>query len=202
MLVETNETIWVSQNIAGTYHSKVYWVSKGMGHIGTTLDPDYIGASLISVHNHSNDPIKLTPEKDTFVSLVFYYVKTKSSIPHLNKPSRPEILKQFQVSRDEDSWLDEPFRNDPKKLKTKLKESETFIKFKKGWFGSAAYFLPYIILLIIAVLSFCTYLYLDAMKATLGQNTWYSTSVSIADRAAFLSFGALILQITTDARRS
>lgn len=202
VLIETNETIWVSQNIAGTYHSKVYWVSKGIGHIGTTLDPDYIGASLIAVHNHSSEPIELTPEKETFVSLIFYYVKTKSSIPHLNKPGRPEILNQLQVSQDEDSWLDEPFRNDPKKLKAKLKESETFIKFKKGSFGSIAYFLPYIILVIIAVLSFCIYLYLNAMQEVLGKNNWYSTFVSIADRATFLSFGALILQITTDVRRS
>ncbi len=202
VLVETNETIWVSQNIAGTYHSKVYWVSKGMGHIGTTLDPDYIGASLISVHNHSSDPIELTPEKETFVSLVFYYVKTKSSIPHLNKPGRPEILKQFQVSQDEDSWLDEPFRNDPKKLKIKLKESETFIKFKKGWFGSAAYFLPYIILSIIAILSLFISLYLNDRQEILSQNNWYSTLVFLTDRAALLSFTTLLVQFTNDLRRS
>jgi deoxycytidine triphosphate deaminase len=41
VLVATNESIWVSHKIAGTYHSKVKLVSKGIGHIGTTLDPDF-----------------------------------------------------------------------------------------------------------------------------------------------------------------
>lgn len=202
VLIETNETIWVSQNIAGTYHAKVYWVSKGIGHIGTTLDPDYIGASLIALHNHSSQSIELTPEKETFVSLMFYYVKTKSSIPHLNKPGRPEILKQLEVSQDQDSWLDENFRNDPKKLKLKLKESESFIKFKKGQFGDIAYFFPYILLSIIAIVSLCIYIYLNNQKGILGEKDWYSTSISLADRATFLAFGALILQFTTDVRRS
>ncbi|MBD2532344.1 hypothetical protein H6G97_23305 [Nostoc flagelliforme FACHB-838] len=77
VLIQTNEAIWVSKRITGTYHSKVGWVSQGIGHIGTTLDPDYIGNSLIAVHNHSDKSVHLKPETDTFVSLMFYYVKTK-----------------------------------------------------------------------------------------------------------------------------
>ena len=42
-LIETHETIWVSKKISGTYHSRVTQVSQGTGHIGTTLDPNYIG---------------------------------------------------------------------------------------------------------------------------------------------------------------
>ena len=49
-VIETNEIIWVSKKIAGSYHSKVILVSKGTGHIGTTLDPEYIGCSLISAY--------------------------------------------------------------------------------------------------------------------------------------------------------
>ncbi|MBS9389341.1 MAG: hypothetical protein HEQ33_10755 [Dolichospermum sp. WA123] len=48
-LIETNESIWVSKKITGTYHSRVTQVSHGTGHIGTTLDPNYIGPSLIAV---------------------------------------------------------------------------------------------------------------------------------------------------------
>ena len=68
-LIETNEVIWVSSKAAGTYHSKVALVSKGLTHISTTLDPEYIGASLIAVHNLSDNPIELTPEVDTFTTL-------------------------------------------------------------------------------------------------------------------------------------
>ena len=56
-VVETHETIWV-QKIRWTYHSRVTQVSHGSGHIGTTLDPNYIGPSLIAVHNHNNDNLE------------------------------------------------------------------------------------------------------------------------------------------------
>lgn len=202
VLIETNETIWVAKNICGTYHSKVYWVSKGMGHIGTTLDPDYIGPSLIAVHNHSKTSIKLTPEKDeTFVSLMLHYVKTTSSIPHLNKAGRPDILKQVQVSQDEDSWLDEPFRNDRERLRAELKKSEAFKKFKGNGYENIIYFFPYIILGIIFSLSLVTYLYLDASRLVLSQKDWYNTVITITDRTMYSAFAALIVQITTDIRR-
>ncbi|MCX5964280.1 MAG: hypothetical protein NT070_14395 [Cyanobacteria bacterium] len=70
--IETNESIWVSKKISGTYHSKVALVSKGLSHIGTTLDPEYVGCSLIAIHNHSNQDVSLTPEIDTFATLVFH----------------------------------------------------------------------------------------------------------------------------------
>ncbi len=126
VLIQTNEAIWVDKSISGTYHSKVFWVSRGMGHIGTTLDPDYKGVSLIAVHNHSHKAIELKPEEDTFVSLMFYYVKTISSIPHTNDPGRQDILNQVQLSSDERRWLDEPFRKDEKLLRKKLQESDNF----------------------------------------------------------------------------
>ena len=86
-LIETNETIWVSKKIMGTYHSRVTQVSHGTGHIGTTLDPNYIGPSLIAVHNHSNDPIELIPEETTFVTLAFQYLSSESSKNNHGNPS-------------------------------------------------------------------------------------------------------------------
>lgn len=201
VLIQTNETIWISKNICGTYHSKVSWVSKGMGHIGTTLDPDYIGNSLIAVHNHSDKSIELSLE-DTFVSLIFYYVKTKSSVPHTNQPGRPEILNQFQISPEERRWLDEPFRNNIQLLRKKLKESDNFKKFKKDWLSNWLYLLPYTILILLTILSLCFYLYLDANRIFLSQKNWYSTVTTIADRTIYLAVVALIVQFTNDVRRS
>jgi hypothetical protein len=174
-----------------------------MGHIGTTLDPEYLGVSLIAVHNHhSENQIELTPEEDTFVSLIFCYVETESSIPHLNQPGRRDILNQVQKSQDEDRWLDTPWRNDKERLKQQLKDSESFKNFKKGWSTNILYFSPYIILVLLTILSLCAYLYLDASRAALAEEAWYNTVISTVDRATFLSFGALILQVTTDVRKS
>lgn len=126
VLIQTNETVWVSSKIAGTYHSKVALVSKGLSHIGTTLDPEYIGSSLIALHNYSEQDIDLIAEKDTFVTLVFYYVATEASIKTGNQPGRPDILRGFQISQEESEWLDEEFRNVPESLKIKLNECPDF----------------------------------------------------------------------------
>ena len=59
VIVATDESIWVSPQIAGTYHSKVSLVSKGLGHIGAALDPTFLGTFFIALHNLSNQPVKL-----------------------------------------------------------------------------------------------------------------------------------------------
>lgn len=126
VLIETLESIWVSSNISGTYHSKVSLVSKGLSHIGTTLDPEYLGSSLIALHNHSQLPIELSPEAETFATLKFHYLETEATIKAGNNPGRPEILYGFSVSSEEEVWLDEPFRNTPDALESKLIDAPDF----------------------------------------------------------------------------
>lgn len=126
VLIETLESIWVSSNIAGTYHSKVSLVSKGLSHVGTTLDPEYVGPSLIAIHNHSQSSVELNPENETFATLKFHYLETKASIKAGNHPGRPEILYGYDVSPIEDDWLAENFRNTPDALKAKLAEASDF----------------------------------------------------------------------------
>jgi deoxycytidine triphosphate deaminase len=106
-LIETNEAIWVSSKITGSYHSKVKLVSQGLSHIGTTLDPEYLGASLITVHNYGSEIVTLIAEKDTFVTLVFYYVRTLSSINTQgnNTPGQQLLLNGFKIAPDEKEWL-------------------------------------------------------------------------------------------------
>jgi deoxycytidine triphosphate deaminase len=65
VLIETNESIWVSTKISAIYHSKVALVSKGLSHVGTTLDPEYVGPSLTAIYSHSDQEVSLTPEVDT-----------------------------------------------------------------------------------------------------------------------------------------
>lgn len=144
-LIETNEVIWVSQKIAGTYHSKVGMVSQGTGHIGTTLDPNYIGPSLIAIHNHyyalnGNDepqPIILIPgeEEDAIATLVFHYVMTESTRKqHGNSAGRIEILTQvgIDVEENERRALSKDFMINPETLKLKMeKDCEDYQQIEK-----------------------------------------------------------------------
>ncbi|WP_019499028.1 dCTP deaminase domain-containing protein [Pseudanabaena sp. PCC 6802] len=128
-LIETYEAIWVSQNICGTYHSRVGQVSQGTGHIGTTLDPNYIGPSLIAVHNHSDEQVEITPETEPFVTLAFQYVCTKSSVEqHGNSAGRREILMKLgiQLTLDENTFLDEAYLSNKDLLKKRLEECEDY----------------------------------------------------------------------------
>lgn len=74
-LIETQEVLSVNSYVGGTYHSKVGMVSKGIGHIGTMVGPNFSGESLISLHNPTRDLI-IIKVGDSFVSVVFHYLDT------------------------------------------------------------------------------------------------------------------------------
>jgi deoxycytidine triphosphate deaminase len=214
VLVETNETIWVSSEISGTYHSKVYMVSKGLGHIGTTLDPDYIGPSLIAVHNHSDHEIELTPEIDSFVSIVFRYVKTKSSVAHDNDPGRQDILRRnfgttkLNISDTENDWLNQDFRKYKKSLKERLEQEpdnsdyKRIIKARKSRTSWYLGFIPYIIfsLVIISSLSWGAYLYANQTNLK-SKYSWYTAATFLTDKIATGFIGALVVQFINDLQR-
>lgn len=110
-LVYTKEALYVSNKIGGTYHSKVSMVSKGLGHIGTTLDPMYLGLSLIAIHNHTDKEVPLKVGS-TFVSLMFHYLKTPTDNKkrHDNTPGQIELLKgkkteEFEEWSEKHSWI-------------------------------------------------------------------------------------------------
>lgn len=83
-LALTRESIWVSDKIAGTFHSKVTYVSQGLGHISTTLDPGWKGQLLISINNPNREPIKIVIggkrkgeiEYHTFITLCLFRLIT------------------------------------------------------------------------------------------------------------------------------
>ncbi len=96
----TNESIWVSKNIGGTFHSKVGYVSLGLGHISTTLDPYWQGQLLISINNPSKRKIKVVISRfisgkwiySTFITLCLYRMGTAASKPSDNKSARLDTL--------------------------------------------------------------------------------------------------------------
>jgi len=94
VLILTQEAVWVSKKIAGTFHSKVGVVSAGFGHISTTLDPDWKGPLLISLNNPTDSSLELPSDK-SFVTLVFYKVRTPALKDHDNLPNRTDIIKKI-----------------------------------------------------------------------------------------------------------
>lgn len=127
-LIETNETIWVSKKICGTYHSRVTQVSHGTGHIGTNLDPIYIGPSLIAVHNHSKNTYHIKVGKP-FISLMFHYVHSDSTRPHGNSHGRKDVLAEIGINPGDE--LDQPYMSDDKLLLAKLEECQDYQKIKQ-----------------------------------------------------------------------
>lgn len=99
-IIVTNETIAVSNKIGGTYHSRVYDVSEGKGHIGTTLNPGWVGRSIIAVNNPS-DETKTVRVNDPFVTVIFDYFKTPTTLKEDNKPHREDIIHKLKLESND-----------------------------------------------------------------------------------------------------
>lgn len=179
-LIETNEAIWVSLKIAGTYHSKVSLVSKGLSHIGTTLDPEYVGSSLIAVHNHSDQDIFIRPG-ETFVTLIFQYVRTKSSVKPGNDPGRPDVLRGYILNPEEEAWLDQDFRKIPDRLKNKLAESEDYkliLAKRNAFISRLSSGAIYIVLGFLFVLNIAVYGTLVSQNERFFDQLWYDPAIN------------------------
>jgi deoxycytidine triphosphate deaminase len=111
VLIITRESVWVSEKISGTFHSKVKLVSAGFGHVSTTLDPFWEGPLVISINNPTNKKLKFLIEQDrkdgggyrhcSFVTLIFYKMVSSAEKTHDNKSCRLDILKNIVEKPDE-----------------------------------------------------------------------------------------------------
>ncbi|TFH63498.1 dCTP deaminase domain-containing protein [Peribacillus frigoritolerans] len=124
--IYTEEAIWVSRRIGGTYHPRVSLVSKGLGHISTTLDPAWAGVSLVAVNNPTKDDIEIRVG-EAFVSIMFYYLKTPSALNIIeNVPSRPDIARRFNLSHEEDLFLQEQWHRTNDGISGRMLRSEEY----------------------------------------------------------------------------
>lgn len=103
-IILTRESIWVSKFIGGTFHSKVSMVSKGLGHVSTTLDPGWYGQLLVPINNPTKEKIKIVIAKDTdtgivyqtFITMVLFRAQEAAlNINSDNKSARIELLEQI-----------------------------------------------------------------------------------------------------------
>ena len=171
VIIFTNETVYVSEKICGTYHPKVTLVSKGLSHIATTLDPLFIGISCISVTNLTDED-KQIKVNSQFVTIMFYYLKT-SSINAKGSSNPKEFITRlegyekwniFEGEINEKNWL-----FDKTELKNTLISSEGFKKEKqklrerrlKSQLGDKPYILEFIIIIIMLFLYGLSFTYFD-----------------------------------------
>ncbi|MBC5629792.1 hypothetical protein H8S20_12960 [Clostridium sp. NSJ-6] len=95
VLIQTEEAIYTRRNICGTYHSKVSLVTEGFSHIGTTLDPEYFGASLIALTNHTK-LVKKIRCGESIVTVMFYKVRGCDKTMKDNSQNRDDLMpKEF-----------------------------------------------------------------------------------------------------------
>lgn len=134
--VLTNESIYVSNKIGGTYHSRVSLVKRGFSHISTTLDPLYCGQSLIVLHNSTDIDLELALN-ERIVSVIFYFLNTPIVKPTLpTPPSHVEKIAEMDKEHRYTRWLDENnWVNNSSRLKAHFKEYEfeSFDKKRKSY---------------------------------------------------------------------
>jgi deoxycytidine triphosphate deaminase len=130
-VIVTEEVIRVSNKIGGTYHSKVTLVKKGLGHIGTTLDPTWQGHSVITVHNHSNDDegVKIKVG-ETFATIMLYYLNKPSNHIQENPPNQINQLREF-LNEEEGAFFEQPWNTSLDGLKAEFLKQDSYKALKK-----------------------------------------------------------------------
>lgn len=128
----TQEAIYVTAKIGGTYHSRVSIAKKGFGHIGTTLDPKYIGQSLIILHNHTNQT-QIIKHKERIVSIIFHYLNTPIlEKSHNSSPGHSVKLATYQQFDKYSQWCEaNRWALEERELVYKFESSEDYAELKK-----------------------------------------------------------------------
>lgn len=127
-LIITQESIYVSSKLAGSFHSKVGMVAKGLGHISTTLDPGWKGNLLITIHNHSSESIELN-EGSTFITLILHYVSTPDMFDDNNSAGRLELLRGYDLSPDDIKFIESDVQSTINGIKSEMINSESYKRF-------------------------------------------------------------------------
>lgn len=125
----TQEAIWVSRKISGTYHSRVSFSVKGLSNISTTLDPKWCGLSLISITNNSKYDQSINVG-DGIVTLTLDYLNRKASKDHVEiAASRQDIYNRFDMTNIKPERLQYLKGNEhrtPFRIKSNMQESDIY----------------------------------------------------------------------------
>ncbi|MBN3889727.1 MAG: hypothetical protein HWQ43_11315 [Nostoc sp. JL31] len=135
VLVFTNECVALNNYYCGTIHSKVKMVSRGLGHLGTKVNPGWSGILSIPIQNVSNRSNRINVD-EVIAYLVFHKLSSRSlDIVAEHKSGR---LNDFpgNVPQQLNEWIHDsknPWRNgDRKALQQRLKASSEYQEVKKN----------------------------------------------------------------------
>ncbi|PIC83028.1 hypothetical protein [Sporosarcina sp. P1] len=129
--VHTQEAIWVSRRIGGTYHPRVSLVAIGLSNISTTLDPQWFGLSLVTISNFTEKDIKLNVG-DAFVSIMLYYVNSPAERGNIdNQASRPDLYSRFNLTDEDKVFLNEPWHKNHPSVVAAMKNSTPYTELVK-----------------------------------------------------------------------
>jgi len=128
----TNESVFVSDYLCGSIHSKVKLVSQGLGHIGTRVNPNYGGILAIALHNLSDEDI-LIKVGETIAYLRIHRLNSKSSFGKSRDSTgrfNDAIPEGCPIPSDLQSWIyDEQNlwrQGNPEEIWKKLKASPEY----------------------------------------------------------------------------
>ncbi|PEJ37505.1 hypothetical protein CN689_00975 [Peribacillus butanolivorans] len=122
----TQEAVWVSRRLGGTYHPRVSMVAKGLSNISTTLDPQWYGLSLVTVSNTTEKDIVIRVG-EAFVSVMLYYLNTPATKGIIdNQASRPDLYTKFNLTDDDEEFLSQQWHRNYHGIVQNMKDSDSY----------------------------------------------------------------------------
>lgn len=135
-LVYSREALYVSNRIGGIYSGKVRLVSSGIAAVSGSLDAQYIGLSIVSLHNIMDEPREI-PVGSEFVTVSFFYLHSDDyakTVSHNNPPGHVSLVSGYEGFKAYQKWEEEnPWCRTQKELHTKMVNSQEYKECRKAF---------------------------------------------------------------------
>ena len=142
-LVWTSEAVWLSNKFRGPLYSVVKQVSKGLGHIGTRVNPEWASVLCIALHNVSNKPIRIyVGDVDNPIAhLAIEKLSSKCLNPSKNHkqdhtPGRLDVIRGLPNTQEINDYFNAPengwMMHKKDRLKQLMVDSKEYKELKKG----------------------------------------------------------------------
>lgn len=200
VLIWTDESIWLSQNFCASLHSTTTLVSKGIGHIGTRINPNWCGVLSIAFHNLSDNPVNINIKdaQNPIAYLMIHKLTSQSEKQgNIDGGSRLDILEglfntqeiyDFYQKRD-NRWM----RDNVELLKEKMIHSKEYLKLKDN-FWTIAYRESFnesknIGIVFVSLLTFFAGTFTNSEIQWMKNSAYVVVFILIVSFMSFLSFG-------------
>lgn len=133
-IIISKEAIALNNQYAGTCHSRVSLVAKGLDHISTPMKPGTCGRLLLSIHNNTNEDISIGIDEKIAV-VMFHQLMSKAKKGSDKNHVSPIVLSQLGIKVDDrdSAELENIIYNDYKEMSYALKSSEEFNTYIKRY---------------------------------------------------------------------